>query len=357
MLVLSNEDAEELLSMPACMDALERAYRDAAEGTALNGRRSDMLTPTSRPDAIYCLKLVGGVVPALGIGALRLNSDILTFPETNGKPRKVKVPAAPGDRWVGLVLLFSVNTGEPLAIFPDGVVQRYRVGGASGLAVRYMARQDSKIATIIGSGWQAGAQAMAVAAARPLTELRCFSPNPESRTKFAREMEELLKLPVKPMDTAEAAVRGSDIVLCATNSLQPVLRPEWLEPGMHIGTIRDRELPPDVLKKADRVFIHDPDNMGSDHLVMAKGVEYKEGTKEIVSDPELMKLTRAPSLAQLASGQVPGRTDAKEITCFLNYHGVGYQFAATGAVLYQAARAAGRGHQLPGEWFTETVHP
>ena len=357
LLILSNEDAEKLLSMPTCMEALEQAYRDAAEGLALNGRRSDMLTSTSRADAVYCLKLVGGVVPSLNIGALRLNSDILTFPEFNGRKRKVKVPAAPGDRWVGLVLLFSTDTGEPLAIFPDGVVQRFRVGGASGLAVRYMAREDSHVAAIIGSGWQAGAQAMAVVAARPITELRCFSPNPESRIRFALEMEAQLQIPVKPSSSAEEAVRGADIVLCATNSLQPVLQKEWIKPGMHIGSIRDRELPPAVLKAVDRVFIHDPDNMGSDHLVIAKGINYSEGKKEIASDPELQALTTAPSLAELVAGKIPGRLTADEITCFLNYHGVGYQFAATGAVLYAKARAAGVGHELPGEWFTETVHP
>lgn len=357
MLVLSNEDAERLLSMGECMDALATAYRDAAEGTALNGRRSDMLTRTAREDAVYCLKLVGGVVPSLKVGSLRLNSDILTFPETDGRRRKVKVPAAPGNRWVGLVLLFSTETGEPLAIFPDGVVQRFRVGGASGLAVRHMAREDARIAAIIGTGWQAGAQAMAVAAARPIEEIRCFSPNPESRARFAQEMTALLGIRVVPAQSAEAAVAGADIVLCATNSLQPVLRREWLEPGMHVGSIRDRELPPEVLKAVDRVIIHDPDNMGSDHLVIARGVEYREGTKEIVGDPELLALTRSPSLAELVAGKVPGRTSPDEITCFLNYHGVGYQFAATGAVLYAKALAAGAGHALPGEWFTETVHP
>ncbi|WP_197028179.1 ornithine cyclodeaminase family protein [Bosea sp. 117] len=339
------------------MDALATAYRDAAEGAALNGRRSDMLTRTVRPDAVYCLKLVGGVVPSLGIGSLRLNSDILTFPETDGKRRKVKVPAAPGERWVGLVLLFSTETGEPLAIFPDGVVQRFRVGGASGLAVRHLAREDARVAAIIGTGWQAGAQAMAVAVARPLDEIRCYSPNPESRSRFAQEMTAQLGVRVVPAASPEAAVKGADVVLCATNSLQPVLRREWLEPGMHVGSIRDRELPPEVLKAVDRVIIHDPDNMGSDHLVIAKGVEYREGTKEIVTDPELAALARAPSLAELVAGKVPGRSRPDEITCFLNYHGVGYQFAATGAVLYAKARAAGAGRELPGEWFTETVHP
>lgn len=357
MLILSNEDAEELLSMNEVMDALEQAYRDAGDGIALNGRRSDMITPTTFPEAVYCLKMVGGVVPSLNVGVLRLNSDILTFPETNGRRRKVKVPAAPGDRWVGLVLLFSTETGEPLAIFPDGVVQRMRVGATSGIAVRHLARPDARTAAIIGSGWQAGAQAMAVAAARPIERIRCYSPNPDNRRAFAREIEARLKIVVEPVASAEEAAKGADVVLCATNSLAPVFHRGMIEPGMHVGSIRDREIAPDALTAIDRLLIHDPDNMGSDHLVLARGVTYHEGAKQIATDPALKGFTRAPSLADLVSGRAEGRASEDEVTGFLNFHGVGYQFAAAGAVLYAKARAAERGHKLPGEWFTETVHP
>jgi len=343
--------------MDDCIQALERTYAEAAEGNAVNARRSDMLTPTSRPDGLYCLKLTGAVVPRLKVGALRLNSDILTFPSAGGKTRKVKIPAAPGNRWVGLVLLFCTDTGTPLAIFPDGVVQRMRVGGTSGLAVKYLARHDARIATIIGSGWQAGAQAMAVAATRDLEEIRCFSPNPASREAFASEMQSLLGISARAMDSAESAVKGSDIVLCATNSLQPVFNREWIEDGMHIGSIRDREIDPEAIARADRIVVHNPENMGSEHIVLASGVTYQEGAKEFNTHPSLLRFADSPSLADLVGGKSEPRCSDKEVTCFLNYHGVGLQFAAAGAVLYEKARAAGLGRELPTEWFTETVHP
>ena len=357
MLVLSNEEAEALLHMPECMDALELTYRQAAQGTAVNGRRSDMITATSRADSVYCLKLVGGVVPSLKIGALRLNSDILTFPEKGGTRRKVKVPAAPGNRWVGLVMLFSTETGEPLAIFPDGVVQRARVGATSGLAVRHLARPDATRLALLGSGWQAGAQAMAAAAARPLSEIRCFSPNLDNARQFAGELEKSLGITVQPAVSAKEAVEGADIVLCATNSLAPVLDADWLDDGVHLGSIRDKELPAAAILRAQKVFIHHPDNMGSDHLVVASDVSYDEGVKAINSDPALEAFTRAPTLADLIAGKAEGRASADDVTCFLNYHGLGYQFAAVGAVFYRKALEAGCGHALPADWFTETVHP
>ena len=89
-----------------------------------------------------------------------------------------KVPAAPqAAAYVGLVLLFSVENGEPLAILPDGVMQRMRVGAANGLGIKYLARDDAATVGILGSGWQAGAQLMAACAVRDIASIRCFSPN------------------------------------------------------------------------------------------------------------------------------------------------------------------------------------
>lgn len=357
MLYLSNADVDALLDMKACIESFELAYRAAFEGTAVNGRRSDMITATQREDGgVYSLKMVGGIVPASGIGAVRINSDILSFPSAGGRTRKVKVPAAPGDRWVGLILLFSTVTGEPLAILPDGVLQRMRVGASSGLALRHMARGDASRLAILGSGWQAHAQAMAAAAVRPLSEIRIFSPNPDNARAFAAALEGRLNIPARAFIAPEEAVRAVDIVLCATNSLQAVFQASWVEPGMHIGSIRDGEIAPEALLKAGRIIVHDPGNMGSDHLVVAKGLTHKEGSKQINSDPRLAKIAAAPSLAELVAGAASGRQSADEITCFLNFHGLGYQFAAAGAVLLDRARQAGLGHRLPSEWFTQDVH-
>jgi len=165
-LLLSNSDVEKLLTMPECIGVLEEAYVELAEGRGVNRTRSDCITPTANPNAVYGLKSMDGVIPKLGIGAVRINSDIVAFPKKGNNVVREKVPAAPNGRYTGLVLLFSSENGEPLAIFPDGVMQRMRVGAANGLGVKYLARKDARTIGILGSGWQAGAQLMAACAVR-----------------------------------------------------------------------------------------------------------------------------------------------------------------------------------------------
>src|SRR5947209_17572391 len=194
-LILSNDDVEKLLSMPECIEVMEEAYLDLAEGRGVSRTRSDCFTPTARPDALYSLKSMDGVAPKLGIGAVRINSDIITWPKRGNKMRREKVPAAPNGRYVGLVLRFSVQNGEPLAILPDGVMQRMRVGAANGLGIKYLARKDARSIGILGSGWQAGAQLMAACAVRDIAAIRCFSPNAQNREAFAQEMSTLLGVP------------------------------------------------------------------------------------------------------------------------------------------------------------------
>ena len=350
MFIFSNDDISAVLSMRDCIDAFEQTYRDVAAGRAVNGHRSDMITETAKPDAVYLLKMVGSVVPRYHIGAIRINSDILSFPTLNGKTRKVKVPAASG-RWVGLVMLFNTLTGAPLALFPDGVIQRMRVGATTGLGARYLARQDARSAAILGCGWQAGAQALAAVTVRPLEKLYVYSPDESHRRAFAQQLHQELDIAVEAMSSAEQAVRLADMVLCATNSLQPVLSRDWLRPGVHVGSIREGELAAEEFSVYDRIVVHDPGNITNDHLVVASGIDHREK-----SSPLMRVLDNAPSLADLVAGQTPARQKPEEITAFLNYHGLGYQFAAAGAVLLEKALAAGRGVELPDEWFTQDVH-
>ena len=94
-LILSNDDVEKLLTMPECIDVMEEAYVELAEGRGISRTRSDCITPTTRPDAVYGLKSMDGVIPKFGIGAVRINSDIVTFPKRGNNIRREKVPAAP----------------------------------------------------------------------------------------------------------------------------------------------------------------------------------------------------------------------------------------------------------------------
>lgn len=155
MLVLSNKEISELLNMPECIAVLEEAYQDLAAGRALYSSGRDNLAPCGREDAYYAFKHTGGTWPARRIQALRIKSDIISHPLIEGISCRVKLPLA-GGRWVGLVLLFSTETGELLSIFPDGVAQRMRVGGSSGLGVKHMARADARKLALLGAGWQAG---------------------------------------------------------------------------------------------------------------------------------------------------------------------------------------------------------
>jgi len=117
-LILSNEDIDGLLTMADYVEILEDAYGELAAGRGVVRPRADSLAPTKMPGAVYGLKSADGIAPKFGTAAVRINSDIITYPEVGGVPRRVKVPAAPNRRWVGLVLLFSTETGEPLRSSP-----------------------------------------------------------------------------------------------------------------------------------------------------------------------------------------------------------------------------------------------
>jgi len=355
-LILSNQDIESVLTMQDCLAVLEDAYRELAHGRGVSRTRSDSFSPTSRPDALYSLKSMDGIVPKLGVGAVRINSDIITWPKEGGNERRVKVPAAPNARYTGLVLLFSSENGEPLAIFPDGVVQRMRVGAANGLGMKYLARADARTAGILGSGWQAGAQLMALCAVRNIETVRCFSPNKPNREAFSREWSAKLGVKVIPVATAEEAIADADIALCATNTIDNVFFARWIRPGMHISSIKRPEIEVAAIKASDLVVLHSNDATPM-HL-FTKGVTIPEKAKNkgwmLAGEIAFNEL---PTLPQLIAGEVQGRANPRQVTCFLNNIGLGYQFAAVGAAVYKKAREKGLGHELPTDWFTEDVHP
>ena len=355
-LILSNEDVDGLLQMPDCIDAMEQAFRAFADRRAPNAGRCEILTPTQRPDALYSLMNMNGVVPDLGVAAVRINSDILTWPASDAGIKRVKIPSAPNGRYVGLVLLFSTTTGEPLAIYPDGVVQRMRTGATSGLAAKYLARADTRVAALFGTGWQAGAQAMAICAVRPIERIVCYSPRADGRHAFAAELSARLGIAVTAAASAREAVRGADVVLCATNSMQPILPADWLEPGMHVSSLKRLELDPAIVKVADLAVTHSRNADAPAQIIRSHGADLARDT-----DQEKAALAKAieedamPTLADIVLGHAGGRQHDRDITLFLNYTGMGYQFAATGALIYRRAMERGIGRVLDTDWFTSAA--
>jgi ornithine cyclodeaminase/alanine dehydrogenase-like protein (mu-crystallin family) len=356
MLVLNNEEVGRLLSMEECIAALEPMYRDFADGKALLSPRVDNIAPNAHPDGYYAFKHMGGTWPGEGVQALRINSDVITHPLVAGKPRRVKQPLA-GGRWVGLVLLFSTETGALLAMFPDGVMQRLRVGAANGIALKHLARPDVSTLALIGGGWQAGAQLMAALATRRFREVRVYSPRRESREAFVKEARERHRVNITAVESAGACVAGADVIMAATSSMVRVIEPQWLQPGMHVSCIKTQEVDGEVLERCDRVVVHTReqakqlDNVMKDTPNVTR--RKSDGWWSVIrEDPK-----RYPDLGELLCGRAPLRARDDEITCFVNNVGMGLQFAAAGALVLRKAREAGVGTELPDDWFSEDVHP
>ena len=366
MLILNNEEIESLLTVDLALKALERAYIGQAQGTAVNRPRSDLYLPGVNEGTVYAFKTMEGGLVESKIVALRLNSDTIRWQERENRVVKDKLPMAPGKKWVGLIQLFSAETGEPLAMFPDGVIQRMRVAVTSALAAKKMARQDASVMAIFGSGWQAGAHVPAFCAVRKLRKINAYSPTHANRIKFAREMEKLVSVPVEPMASPAEAVMGADMLVAATNAITRVIEPEWMTPGVHATCVKDSELGEETIRKANRVVIHArnfaPENyiagFGDVKIAAHDPVDFIRGAKNSAGETDAAPFwATAAELKDVMGGSVPGRKSPDEVTCFINNIGLGIQFAAVGGAIYSEAKAKGVGKEIPTDWFLESVHP
>src|SRR5437773_3423931 len=254
-LILSNEDVRDALTVQHCLDVMEESYREQAEGRAVNRPTSQTYLPHSLPQSSYNFKSVDGGVGKYGVFALRITSTIDQEQHINDAVRLEKLPLANG-MFVGLIQLFSVETGELLAIMPDGLIQQTRVGVTSALGMKVMARKNSKTLGLIGSGGQARAHYRLMTSVLSIKKVKVFSPHPEHRKAFAAEMEQETGISGEPANSAEEAVRDCDVICSATNSSRPVIKTDWLEPGMHYNSIREFETDLSSLDKCDVVAIH-----------------------------------------------------------------------------------------------------
>ncbi|OGQ82150.1 MAG: hypothetical protein A3F90_09915 [Deltaproteobacteria bacterium RIFCSPLOWO2_12_FULL_60_19] len=351
-LILNNDEVQRVLTMDACLEILEDAYREQAAGRAMNQLRYDteMPLPEMRNDGRYEFKTMVGVLPKYGVSALRMSSSVVHHPVITGQKRVEKLPAAPGGRWVGLVQLYSTVNGAPLAFMPDGYLQRCRVAASSAIAAKYLARDDASVLGIFGSGWQARGQVEAMACVRRLKKVKVYSPTAENRKKFAAEMAPIVNVEIEPVEQPEDVVKGADIIACATNARETVLHAPWVEPGMHVTDVKRIEIDRLILDRADRIVIHQ--RLAYETRIGGAGQygELEEGSWRSE------EFEGYPLLEEMVAGKVAGREKRDEITYFWNNAGLGLQFAAVGYVIYKRAKEAGLGREIPTEWLTQEFH-
>lgn len=344
-LLLSTDDTQRTVSTADGIEALERAYQALAEGEAAVRLRSDLIVPV-QDDEAYNLATMEGAIRPLGVAAIVLRSDYNKTVIKHGAPSHEKWARQLG-LFCGLTILYSIHTAEPLAIIAHGHLQVMRVGATSALAAKYLARADSRVCGIIGTGWQAQGHARALAATFGLKQIRVYSRNVQAREAFCRSMSEELALDVVPVGTAEAAVTGSDIVAACTNSRTPVVREEWFAPGMFLSSVRgSREVGAEAMRHADIYGVH---SLGFGPMNVVGDPEQPDRYPGVPGRMEFPG--NAVSLAQIVSDPRYRRSDPRQLTYFNNNRGLGIQFAALGKVAYDRSVQLGLGRELPTEWF------
>jgi ornithine cyclodeaminase/alanine dehydrogenase-like protein (mu-crystallin family) len=361
-LMLSNDDAEKVLTMSNTLAALEQLYKDLGTGSAVYRGRTDLFAPTvaeigADVPAAHQFKTLDGAIPRVQAASIRVTSDVVAFPEVNGLRRRIKIPAAKGKSYVGLVFLFSSATGELIAILQDGLLQRLTVGAINGIAAKYLSRPDSSRVGMIGAGNQAGPQIAALKEVRPIKQVRVYSAAAGEAQAFCESMSASLGIEMSAADTAEAALEGADIAVTATNSRVPFFPAAWLKPGMHLSCMQRDEPMDDCFKKADVVVFHTP--MKEHEYVSTDFAEMEKKHNFVMRDhPERnLDWNDFPDLGQLVARKIKGRQNAQQRTFFLNSTGVGAQFTAVAHLIYSESRKFGLGHEVPTEFFVESMQP
>jgi ornithine cyclodeaminase/alanine dehydrogenase-like protein (mu-crystallin family) len=227
-----------------------------------------------------------------------------------------------------VVAVWNTSTGDLEGLILGETLGVLRTGAIGGVAVKHMSSPTAATCGIIGSGRQAETQLIAAYVVRPsITTARVFSRNPQKRERFATYMSEKLHMAVDPVATAREAVEDADLVLCATNSPDPVIDSAWLKPGVHISTIGPKltdqhELPSDIGEHAAVVATDSPDQIRS-----YRGVYFLQGTPA---------WERMIDLADIVAGRAKGRRTTADLTLFCSVGLAGTEVAVAGTILRRA---------------------
>ncbi len=356
--LLNNEEVAALVDIEDCFQPLETALKDLGNGNAASIRRHDVLSSAPSLNAINSFKSMSGVVPSLDAACLRVDSDLLRVPGEGGDSRRMKLTKSQEEsvrigKENGLLMLYQISTGELLAILTDGEVQRLRVGVTSALAVKYLANPESRNVGFLGTGYQAETQFRALAVVRPEMRAKVYSPNRAHVEEFVEKMLKVTGCQVEAASNPDEAVESAEIIVSATNTLYPTIKPGWLKPGLHIHCIKKQEVDLDVIDRCDSVFV----GSAGDTVHVVVGELRFQKLNETVDGwwkHQDHAWESYPFLADVMAGVHPGRVSPEQITCYIG-HGTGVQFAAIAMLAYLRAEEKDVGYLIPTARFLQPI--
>lgn len=368
-LIIDNEEVEDLVTMEDCIEAMDVAQRALATGDAVNGPVYRVMTPRDPElfaergtpqatgeaigDSDYPLhhtytSLTGAIEP-LGVTCDRVDSDGVYYVSDRQGIKEVRVPMSRDSHFCGLMNLWDSTTGEPLAFIHDAVAQKMRVAATSALGTKYLAREDASEMALIGTGWQASTQIRAHPVVRDFDVVRVYSQTPEHRREFVDEWADELSCDVVEASSAHEAVEGADVVVTATNSIDPVVKDEWLEDGVFFTGVKDLEFETKSYERCDKVFVNRSGPFWDRYVIGGEEVIPEEGRdmaqKGVVAGDW-------PLVGGVPAGQWEGRESTDELISLIN-KGDGVQFAAVANRIYREAVQQDVGHEIPTELFLQ----
>jgi alanine dehydrogenase len=351
-IIITDDDVKRLLPMADCIEAMRVAFRDFANGVAVNRPRMRYLAQHPDPERKYLANVHVGAVPSYGIACVRAGSQIIKPPSAKVDRRLYENPKA--FNW-GIVILYSIETAEPLALMHEFQLSGMRVGATTGAAVDAIARQDAATLGLFGTGKQAHAALEAIACVRPISRVNVYSPSAEHRTAFVRDMSRD-GMDVVAVTDAKAAVAGADIVACATTSMKPVFDGNWLEDGQLVVSIANSdvtnkrsEVDRRTYERASAIIVNDWETVvDNDQTELIDPI--KEGVIRQDQVHELGDLfTGKVTITQPPRGAA-GNSSKSGVIYFKNNSGLAIQFAAAGGIIYRKAMAQANNKTIPTEW-------
>lgn len=327
ILLLTEKDVEQMVSMDEVIEAVESAFREKGLGRVQMPVKLYLFYGKYSGD----LRTMPSYLEQLDVSAVKV---VNVHPEN---PKKYGLPTV-----MATIILVNPKNGAPLAIMGGTRITNMRTGAAGGVAAKYLARKDSKVVGLVGAGAQARTQLMALKEVlKEIEEVRVTDVIRALREKYAAEMSEKLGLNVRTVDNIKDTVRGADVVVTVTPTRVPIVKSEWIGAGTHINAIGadapgKEELDPELLKRA-KIVIDDweqASHSGEINVPLAAGIITKE---KIWAE-----------IGEIVAGLKLGRTSPDEITVF-DSTGLAIEDAVTAQLAYKKALAKGI------EKFVETI--
>ncbi len=321
-LLLTRSDVSRLLPLDDCITAVEQAFR-------LHGERK------APPPAVLGVHAEGGGFH-IKAGLLHLDRTYFAAKLNANFPQNPQQRGLPTIQ--GVVLLSDAASGSPLAVMDSIEITILRTGAATAVAAKYLARTDSKTATICGCGNQGRVQLRSLARVLPLRQALAWDTGRERAQQFATEMTSELGLAVSATQDLADAVRQSDVCVTCTPSRKWFLAREYVAPGTFVAAVGadnedKQELEPRLLvgNKVVADVLEQCATIGDLHHALAAGL--------------LARGAVHAELGEVVAGTKPGRTSSDEVTIF-DSTGMALQDVAAAVVVYQRALAEGAGKTI-----------